>query len=209
MAVAGHRFGRLVALAAILDVAACVDREREAVGLIDHGEIPFLVRLVEGFPCSLGAQEVAADDHTVELIPRVLGETGVEVRCPELHEVELEAIRQLAHPLRPEVGGRDDEDAITGSPQHEFLHIEAAHDGLARARVVGQQKAQPGLVKEAVIDRLELMGQRLDVGDRDRGHVEGESGLDAPRLDAKPELDRVAVEAQLGRPQDELDAGQL
>lgn len=127
----------------------------------------------------------------------------------ELHEVELETLGQLSHPLGSETGGGHDEDAVARPTKDQLLHVEPRHDRLAGARVVGQQETQAGLGQEPVVDRLELVGQRLDVRHRHGRHVVGERHLDPASLDAEPELDRVAVEAQVIDRLDDLDTGQL
>ena len=64
-----------------------------------------------------------------------------------------------------------------------------------RARIVGEQEADAGDLEEVLVDRLELVGQRIDAGDGER-----EIGVvlvgepEAVPLDAQPEPEGVPVE---------------
>ena len=188
MASAGDCLCRLVPLALLVDVTLAVDCDGEAMGLVDDREVPVLFRCVERLAGPLGAKEVTAYHDPVELVPRVLGQRRVEVAGAELHEIELEPIGELPDPLRAEIRGRDYEDPVARAAQDQLLHVQPGHDRLARAWVVGQQEPQPRLPQEAVVDRLELVRQRLDVRYRDRCHLVREGDVDPLRLDAEAEL---------------------
>ena len=75
------------------------------------------------------------------------------------------------------------------------LRSRPGHDRLAGAGVVGEQEADARQLEEVVVDRLELVRQRVDAGDGER-----EVGVvlvgqaEAVRLDAEAEALRVAVE---------------
>ena len=77
----------------------------------------------------------------------------------------------------------------------QLLEQQPGHDRLAGAGVVGQQEADARQLEEVVVDRLELVGQRIDAGDG-----EGEVGIvlvgqaQAHGLDAQAEPRGVAVE---------------
>jgi hypothetical protein len=163
------------------------------VRLVHHGQIPVLVRGVECLPGPVGAQEITADHHMIVLIPGVLRQRRVELAGTQLHEVELEPLSELPDPLRPQVRRGHNQDAVSRPAQDQLLHVQTRHDRLARARVIGQQKPQPRLAQEAVVDRLQLVRQRLDVGHRDAGHLVGEGDIDAASLNAQPELNGVSV----------------
>lgn len=178
-------------------MAPAVHGDGEAVGLVDHRQVPLPLGCVEGLPRPVGAQEISAHHHPVEGVPGVVGEGRVEMRSPQLDEVEAEALRQLTDPLRTEVGRRHHQDPVTGPAQHQLLHVQARHDRLAGARVVGQQVAESGLRQEAVVHRLQLVGQRPDAGDRQAGHLVREGDLDALRLDAETEP-RLGADESLG-----------
>ena len=171
-----------------------VDGQGEAVRLVDHRQVPVALSSGERLAHSLGAQEVAADDHPVEYVPRVLGRVGVEHRRVHLLEAQLEALAQLARPLRTQAGRGHDEDPVADVAQLELLHVEAGHDRLACAGVVGEQEPQSRLAQELAVHRLELVRQRLDVGHCDRRHVVGERSLDPARLNSEAKPDRIAIE---------------
>ena len=48
------------------------------------------------------------------------------------------------------------------------LSSKPGHDRLAGAGVVGEQEADARQLQEVVVDRLELVRQRIDAGDRER-----------------------------------------
>ena len=50
----------------------------------------------------------------------------------------------------------------------QLLEQQAGHDRLAGAGVVGEQEADARQLQEVVVDRLELVRQRIDAGDRER-----------------------------------------
>jgi hypothetical protein len=67
---------------------------------------------------------------------------------------------QFALPLE---GGRaDDQNAFGEPPKLQLANEKARHDRLARAGVVGEQESHARELEQVVVDRLELMGQRID-----------------------------------------------
>ena len=77
----------------------------------------------------------------------------------------------------------------------QLLEQQPRHDRLARAGVVGQQEADAGQLEEVVVDRLELVRQRIDAGDREREVGVVLVGEPEPLgFDAEAEQRRVAVE---------------
>ncbi len=105
-----------------------------------------------------------------------------------------ELVLQLPLPLEAEVGRSDDQDALDETPDLQLLDEEPRHDGLPRARVVGQQEPDTWDPQEVVVDRLQLVRQRIDAGDG-----EAEVGVvlvgeaEAHGLDAEAETGRVAI----------------
>ncbi len=140
MAPASHCLGSSVALATVTDGAFAVYRQGEAVGLVDDRKVPIARGRVKRLACPFGTQEIAAHDHTIMLVPWVLGQGRIELRRAEPHEVELEALRQLSHPLRLQVCRGDHQDAIASPAQDQLLHIEARHDRFAGTRIIGEQE---------------------------------------------------------------------
>ena len=80
----------------------------------------------------------------------------------------VEEAEQLILPLDGQRSGGEDQTPVDDFAELEFLDEEAGHDGLARAWVVREQKAQPGLRQHLAIDRLDLMQQGADAGQADR-----------------------------------------
>ena len=88
------------------------------------------------------------------------------------------AISRRQLPTRP--AGGDDEDAPQEPAGEHLADVEAGHDRLAGAGIVGQEEAQSGLLEHVVVDGNPLVGQRVDLGDLGGegriGHVpEGQS----------------------------------
>jgi hypothetical protein len=89
------------------------------------------------------------------------------------------------------------------------MHIEPGHDRLASSRIVGKEKPDPWLAKEAVVDGLNLMRERLNVGDSQSCHIVLERHLDPPGLDAQAEQGGVGVKQEPLPGLDEADASEL
>ena len=148
--------------------------------------------------CALG--EVERGDDPVPLQPLVDAELVADVLALEDEELLVELLLQLALPLEGEVGRADDQDALGEAAQLELADEQARHDGLAGAGIVGQQEADARELEQVVVDRFELMRQRIDARDR-----EAEVGIelvgDAERvgLEAEPQQAAVAVEGVLRR----------
>ena len=93
------------------------------------------------------------------------------------------------------LAGRDDEGALDQAANLQLLEQQAGHDRLAGAGVVGEQEADARQLEEVVVDRFELVRQRIDAGDGER-----EVGVvlvgqaEAHGLDAEAEACGIAVE---------------
>ena len=108
----------------------------------------------------------------------------------------MEPAVELVLPLLGEAAGTDDETALEVPAGDQLLDEQPRHDGLAGARVVGEQEAKGLPGQHGFVDRGDLMRQRLD----DRS-VHGEHGVeemgetDPLRLGDEAEQRAVAVEA--------------
>ena len=71
---------------------------------------------------------------------------------------------QLALPVADETGRRDDQHPADAAAEQHLPHVEAGHDGLAGAGVVGEQEAQRVLLQHPFVDRDALVGERIDPG---------------------------------------------
>src|SRR5207302_1040558 len=88
--------------------------------------------------------------------------------APDDVELLSELIGQLPLPLEGEVGGGHDQSSPDQTSGLQLLEQEPRHDGLAGARVVGEEKANAGQPEEVIVDRFELVRQRIDAGDGKR-----------------------------------------
>jgi len=136
--------------------------------------------------------------HLVALLPGVHAVVSAQRIAADDLELLAELVAQLALPLEGQIGRGDDQDALDQPADLQLLDEEPRHDGLAGAGVVRQQETDAGEPHEVVVDRLQLMGKRIDARD---GQAEvgivlvGEA--QTHRLDAEPEALRVAVERRL------------
>ncbi len=138
----------------------------------------------------------------------VAGAGGLELVVGEDLERQVEAPVELVLPLLGEAAGADDEAALEVAAGDQLLDEQARHDGLPGAGVVGEQEAQRLPGQHGLVDRGDLVRQRID----HRG-VDGEHGVeevreaDALRLGDEAEEGAVAVEAPGAALLDEFQAG--
>ena len=123
-------------------------------------------------------------------------------------EGQVEPAVELVLPLLRETAGTHDETPLQVSAGDQLLDEQPRHDGLARARVIGEQEAEGLPGQHGFVDRGDLMRQRLD----DR-RVHGEHGVeemgkaDPLRLGDQAEQGAVAVEAPWPPDLDDLEPG--
>ncbi len=102
---------------------------------------------------------------------------------------------QLVLPLIDQAAGRDDQAAPDVLAQDQLLDVEARHDRLAGAGIVGEQEAQRCARQQLAVDRAQLMGQRPDVRRRHRQHRVKQAGkLDPLALGDQLEVRGRSVE---------------
>ena len=80
-------------------------------------------------------------------------------------ELKTEQSRELAFPVADQSRRRDDQHPLNQAPGLAFTDVEARHDGLARAGIVGEQEPQRGLLQHVLVDRDPLVRQRVDLRD--------------------------------------------
>ena len=162
-----EELAELVALG-LLQLVAEVMRGHP-VRLIDHDQVPvgalqLLLELVG--PGELvhprDQQVVPGEDVAVRLRVREL--PGQQL------EGQAELLPQLVLPLLDKPAGRDDQAALQVTAEHQLLDIEARHDRLACAGVVGEQEPQRGPLDQLAVDGLDLVRERFEVGGVDREH---------------------------------------
>ena len=140
------------------------------------------------------------------LLPeRVAAARGLDHLLGEDLEVEAELLPQLVLPLLDQAAGRDDQAALDVAADHQLLAEEPRHDRLAGARVVSQQVAQRLAREHLAVDRIDLVGQRIEV----RG-LHGQERIkqvgERDPLGLRHETEQRAVRIHRPRPPDLLDA---
>ena len=131
-------------------------------------------------------------------------DVAVRLRVRELPgqqlEGEAELLPQLVLPLLDKPAGRDDQAALQVTAEHQLLDIEAGHDRLARAGVVGEQEPQRGPLDQLAVDGLDLVRERFKIRRVHREHrVEPARHPYPQRLGGQLELRAVSAEIE-GRP---------
>ncbi len=161
-----------------------VDDDQIPVGLLELG----LELLVAGeliHPCD--EERVGLEDVEIDL--------GVDELIGQQIEAQAELEEELVLPLLHEPAGRDDEALLHVIAQQQLLDVEAGHDCLAGAGVVGEQKAQRGTREQFAVHRADLVREGLHVAGGDGEHrVEQPGQRDALRLGHELEVAGVGVE---------------
>ncbi len=169
-----------------------------AVCLVDDGEVPVgrgepLLQVV------VARQDVESGDHavaTAEGLPVHARPSGPTVRNLK---VEPELLGELVLPLLDQRAGGDDEAPREVTAEQQLLDVEAGHDRLARAGLVGQQEAERALRQQLAVHGGDLVRQRLDRARRNGEHrVELRGHGQAPG--PSHEHEQSAVAGELERP---------
>ena len=92
---------------------------------------------------------------------------------PELEE-------QLVLPLLDQAARGDDQALLDVVAQQQLLDVEAGHDRLAGAGVVGEQEPQRRARQQLAVDRADLVRQRLHVAGGDGQHRVEQAGQRDP-----------------------------
>ena len=174
------------------------------VGLVHDDEIPAAAE-----QALLGVLDPRDPRHRghdlVLLLPGVLAVLASEDLAAHHLEGFPELVLHLPLPLEREIRGRNDQRALDETADLELLKEQPSHDRLAGARVVGEQEADAREREEVLVDRLELVGQRVDACDRERKvRVVLVGQCQAFGLDAEAEADGVPIEGLGGRRDCEL-----
>ena len=158
---------------------------RHLVGLVADDEVPVAVAGLQFLLYFLVAGElVETGDDEVGLKEPVAGAGGFELVVGEDFERKLEAAVELILPLFGEASGTDDQAALEVAAGDQLLDEEPGHDGLAGARIVGEEEAQRRAGQHGLVDGGDLVGERLDVGGMDgqqRGRKGARGGCAGPR----------------------------
>ena len=129
------------------------------------------------------------------LQPLVDAELVADVVALHDEELRVELLLQLPLPLEGEVGRADDQDALGEAAQLQLANEQPRHDRLAGAGIVGEQEAHAGELQQVVVDRLELVRQRIDARDREP-EVGVELVGDAEGVGLKTQAQQAAVPAE-------------
>jgi hypothetical protein len=115
---------------------------------------------------------------------------GPRSRC----ELEAELLVKLVAPLLDEAARGDDHHPPDVGAHDQFADVEAGHDGLAGARVAGEDETQRLSRQQGLVDGRDLVRERLHVGRVDGHHgVEQKGQVEALGLACKLERRSVAV----------------
>jgi len=91
-----------------------------------------------------GGDPTHRGDDLVLLLPGVAAVVGAEHVAPDHIELLPELVLQFPLPLEGQVGRGDDQDPLGQATDFQLLEQQASHDRFARARIIGQQKPDPG-----------------------------------------------------------------
>ena len=154
------------------------------MGLVHDHQVP--AHLPQARQDLLALGEVERGHHRRLLHPLVHAELGPQLAALQHHERLVELLLQLALPLEREVRRGDDQDALGKAAQLQLADEQSGHDRLPRPRVVGQQEPHARQLQQVVVDRLQLVRQRVDPRDR-----QPEPGVELPR-----DAERVRLQSQ-------------
>ena len=196
---AGQGLAQPVAIG-LADVEVRLAVGRQLVRLVENRQVvgrgSWLLQVGKG---ALAGQSIHADDDQVAVkIGEGVGVPAIAAGDHPKREVEQRA--QLAFPVADQAGRRHDQHAADQAAGEHLAEIEAGHDRLARAGVVGQQETQAGLGKHVLVDRQALVGQRIDARDLGgKGRVGEEAVGQAMGLGDRAHHLRVGGEVHDGR----------
>ena len=98
------------------------------------------------------------------LQPLIDAELIPDVAALQNEELFIKFLYQLPLPLKGKIGRADYENPLGESPQLKFPDEEPRHDRLASPGIVGQEESYPRQFQEIVVNRFELMRERIDTG---------------------------------------------
>ena len=178
----------------VLDLVAEIGRA-QLVGFVADDQVP--VGLFELRPNTVVTAELvqSCDDERIFLEP-VAGAGRLQLVVGHDLERQVKPPVELVLPLLRQVSRAYDQAAVQVAPGHQLLDEEARHDGFTCARVVGQQETERLPWQHRVVNRRDLVRERIDQGRVDgQQRVKKVSEPDAVGLRHEPELGAVAIEA--------------
>ena len=181
--------------AGVTDFAAEVARRHLVRLVADHQVVGAVRRPQTRLHLLVARQHVEAGDPVArfqEPVPRRRGVPGV---AGEDREVESEALGEFLLPLLHQTAGADDEAPPGVAAREEFLDEQPGHDRLAGAGIVGEQETQRLAREHRLIDRGDLVRQRVHLrGLHRQERVEEVRQRDALRFGGQLEEVAVGVE---------------
>ena len=154
-------FAQLVALA----LMAFVPR-RHPVRFIYDDQIPANLLQPRQNVAPLG--QIQRSDYLTAFLPFVGAELVADVAAAKYKEAFVKLIVEFPLPLESEVGRADYGNALRQAAQFQLANEQAGHNSFAGAGVIGQQKPHAGQLQQVMIDRFQLMGQRVNPRHRQR-----------------------------------------
>src|SRR5262249_33327347 len=153
----------------------------------------------------LALGEVERGDDPIALEPLVHPKLVADVLALEHQKLRVELLFEFPLPLEGEVGRADDQDALSEAAELQLADQESGHDGFPCAGVAGEKKPDPRDLEEVVVDRLELVRERVHTRDREAEvWVEFVGDTQRVGLKAKPKQLSVSIEGQLRADDGEL-----
>jgi hypothetical protein len=113
------------------------------VGLIDNDEVP--VDLPQSRKEFRPLRQVQRRDDPIALHPLVHAKLLPDVLALHHKELRVEFLLQFALPLKGEICGADDQDALGQTSKLQLANEKARHDRLSGTGVIGQQEPYSGL----------------------------------------------------------------
>jgi hypothetical protein len=204
---AGDELAEAVALR-VLDLPA-KEGGGEFVRLVADDQVVAVVQRGEFLLNGLVARElVETGDGEIVFDEPVAGARGLELIVGQDFERQVEAAREFVLPLLGEAAGADHEATSEVAACDQLLDEEPGHDRLAGARVVGQEEPQRLARQHRLVDRGDLVRQRIDERSMDgQDWIEEVGQSDAMRFGDEAKQRAFAVEAPGAALFDHLEAG--
>jgi len=165
-AVAADDLAQAVALGA-LDFARLVGGAHP-VRLVDDDQVPLVGGEDALLQVLVPAELVHPRDQAMVVLERVRRPGRRDHVAREEVELEPELLGELVLPLLGQAARRDDQAALQVAPDEHLLDQESRHDRLAGPGVVRQQEAHGESGEHRLVDRADLVRQRLDGRGADR-----------------------------------------
>ena len=163
---------------------------RHPVRLVYDDEVP--VRLAQSRQDVLALGQIERGHHLRLLHPLVHAELGAQVAALHHQERLVELLLQFPLPLEREIRRGDDQDAFGKAPQLQLAEQQTGHDRLACPSIVSQQESHARQLQQVVVNRLQLVRQRVDARDR-QPEIRIEFPRESERVGLKSQSEQLSV----------------